>query len=111
MAEILDVLGWVSEKSSHLHLTPLTKMNMITKNFHQTKEVALDYHLSCSDLAAVQAFQEYKIDNYLLGILKAKRLFLLHFRRKLADTLNFVQQNECCETRSTKQLLQEDQEW
>ncbi|VVD00959.1 unnamed protein product [Leptidea sinapis] len=45
----------------------------------------------------MQAFRDYEIDKYLLGIPKAKRLSLLHFRRKLADTLNFVQQNECTE--------------
>ncbi|KAL0879429.1 hypothetical protein ABMA27_003180 [Loxostege sticticalis] len=37
----------------------------------------------------VQAFRDYDFDNDLLGIPKAKRLTLLHFRRRLADSLVF----------------------
>ncbi|CAG4953203.1 unnamed protein product [Parnassius apollo] len=40
-----------------------------------------------SDLAVVQAYREYQIDNDLLGTPKKQRLTLLHFRRRLADSL------------------------
>ncbi|CAF4889338.1 unnamed protein product [Pieris macdunnoughi] len=40
-----------------------------------------------SDLAVVQAYREYQVDNEALSIPKTKQLTLLHFRRRLAESL------------------------
>lgn len=40
-----------------------------------------------SDVAVVQAYREYQMDNDLLGTPKKQRLTLLYSRRRLADSL------------------------
>ncbi|CAK1586716.1 unnamed protein product [Parnassius mnemosyne] len=57
------------------------------RTFIKSKKWPLRMIFHESDLAVVQAFRDYNIDNDLLGIPKAKRLSLLRFRRRLSDAL------------------------
>ncbi|GBP37757.1 hypothetical protein EVAR_29958_1 [Eumeta japonica] len=68
-----------------------------------------------SDLAVVQAYREYQVDNEALSIPKNKQLSLLHFRRRLAESL--VLQNKISGKRGrpsgsspTLQIVPRDQE-
>lgn len=57
------------------------------RTFIKSKKWPLRMIFHASDLAVVQAYREYDTDNDLLGIPKAKRLTLLHFRQHLAQSL------------------------
>lgn len=57
------------------------------RTFIKSKKWPLRMIFHASDLAVVQAYREYDMDCDLLGIPKAKRLALLHFRRRLAESL------------------------
>lgn len=57
------------------------------RTFIKSKKWPLRMIFHASDLAVVQAFREYDIDNDLLAIPKNKRLTLLQFRRRLSESL------------------------
>nr|XP_021187154.1 piggyBac transposable element-derived protein 3-like [Helicoverpa armigera] len=57
------------------------------RTFIKSKKWTLRMIFHASDLAVVQAFREYQIDSDLVGVPKNKQLTLLHFRRRLADSL------------------------
>lgn len=57
------------------------------RTFIKSKKWTLRMIFHASDLAVVQAYREYQIDNDLLGIPKKKQLTLLQFRRQVAECL------------------------
>lgn len=57
------------------------------RTFIKSKKWTLRMIFHASDLAVVQAYREYQVDNEALSIPQNKQLTLLHFRRRLAESL------------------------
>lgn len=57
------------------------------RTFIKSNKWTLRMIFHASDLAVVQAYREYQVDNEAFSIPKNKQLSLLHFRRRLAESL------------------------